>query len=191
MSPIEFKRFIDILKPMFPFSPEMDAAQLTAWYSYFEEIPASSAYAAIPHITQNCDRFPSIKQLQDAIQPKPDHDAEARVIVDKIWTAIERFGSARNKDEKIREAIGDLGMRVVKQLGGWLSVCNCANYDDASTIKAQWRESAKAMLHIEQVDERRSALGLPPSAHRETLPARDEVPENMKAILSYMGRSDV
>jgi len=188
MTPIEFKKFIDAVKAILPLhAPEFDAYQLSAWFKIFEKYEAHQLFAVLGTLHEKYTRFPAIKELLDAIDPKPDHDAEARAVVDKIWTAIERFGSARGKDDKIREAVGDLGMRLVKQLGGWLSVCNCASYDDASTIKAQWRESAKAMMHIEQVDERRAALGLGPSHERQALPDSQPVFDalslvNLKAV---------
>jgi hypothetical protein len=174
MSPNEFKKFIDILKSMFPHAPDFDGVQLNAWYSYFQAISSATAFAAIPDLIETCDRFPSIKQLLAAMNPKPDHDAEARLIADKIWGAIERFGSLKSKQDLVRTAIGETGWKVVENMGGWRVVCEIASYDNVSTLKAQWRESAKALLDIADIDRRRDSLGLPPSHERQALPKEAE-----------------
>jgi hypothetical protein len=184
MSPNEFKKFIDILKSMFPHAPDFDGVQLNAWYSYFQAISSATAFAAIPDLIETCDRFPSIKQLLAAMNPKPDHDAEARLIADKIWGAIERFGSLKSKQDLVRTAIGETGWKVVENMGGWRVVCEIASYDNVSTLKAQWRESAKALLDIADIDRRRDSLGLPPSHERQALPA--EEPKNVLDVLALV-----
>lgn len=189
MTPQEFKKFIDAVKAILPLqAPEFDAHQLSAWYRIFEKYPAHQLFAVLGTLHEKFTRFPAIKEILDAIDPKPDHDAEARLIADKIWGAIERFGSLKSKQDLVRTAIGETGWKVVENMGGWRVVCEIASYDNVSTLKAQWRESAKALLDIADIDRRRDSLGLPPSHERQALP---EEPKNVLDVLSLVQTREV
>jgi len=183
MTPAEFKKFIDAVKAILPLhAPEFDAYQLSAWFKIFEKYQAHQLFGILGTLHEKHTRFPAIKELLDAIDPKPDHDAEGRAIADRIWGAIERFGSLRNKQDEIRAVIGDVGMKVVEQNGGWRVICEIANYDDAATLKAQWRESAKAIMHIAEVDKRRASLGLGPSHERQVLPESNPLADALSLV---------
>lgn len=177
MTPVEFKKFIDTLKALLPnHAPDFDAHQLSAWYIPFQEYPAQRLFALFPQLSATCDRFPSIKQILDLLEPKADKEAEARVIADSIWSAIERFGSLQSKTHLVRESIGELGWRVVEQMGGWRVVCQIADYDNVGQLKAQWRESIKAHMELDEVKSRREQLGLPASEPKAALPQAEPRP---------------
>lgn len=176
MTTAEFSTFIELLRSVFPQAPQFDGAQLNAWYSFFEHIPSVDAFAVLREVPKHCDRFPSIKQLLDLMDPKPDADAEARNIADRIYGAMSRWGSLRSKQDAIREHIGPVGWRVVQECGGWLALCEICTLDNAATLKAQWRESAKALLALDDVNKRRDHLGLP-AYHGASLPVTGAKPE--------------
>lgn len=177
MTPVEFKKFIETLKALLPqHAPEFDAHQLSAWYIPFQEYPAQRLFALFPQLSATCDRFPSIKQILDLLNPKADTDAEARVIADSIWSAIERFGSLQSKAHLVRETIGELGWRVVEQMGGWRVVCQIADYDNVGQLKAQWRESIKAHMELDEVKAKREQIGLPASEPKPALPVAESRP---------------
>lgn len=189
MNAQEFSTFIEILRSLFPQAPQFDGAQLNAWYRFFQKFPLAQAFAILPEVPKQCDRFPSIKQLLDLLEPKADKDAEARVIADAIWSAIERFGSVQSKANLVRETIGELGWRVVEQMGGWRVVCQIADYDNAAVLKAQWRESIKAHMQVDEVKMRREQMGLAPGdSEKPSLPGSDrpsaiEAPRNDRVKL--------
>ena len=174
MTVADFKAWIDILRNMFPHAPQFEDAQLMGWYGVFKDCDGASLFRAIPTLAKNCARFPSIKEILEIVEPKVDNEAEGRLIADKIWGAIERFGSLKSKQDLVRTAIGETGWKVVENMGGWRVVCEIASYDNVSTLKAQWRESAKALLDIADIDRRRDSLGLPPSHERQALPKEAE-----------------
>lgn len=177
MTPQEFKKFIDTLKAIVPMgAPEFDSHQLSAWYMAFQQFDAQKLFALFPQLSATCERFPSIKQILDLLDPKPDADAEARGIADRIYGAMSRWGSLRSKQDAIRDHIGPVGWRVVQECGGWLALCEICTLDNAATLKAQWRESAKALLALDDVNKRRDHLGLP-AYQGASLPVTGAKPE--------------
>ncbi len=169
MTIADFKVWIGILRDMYPHAPVFENSQLMGWYGVFQDCDSAALYRAIPRLAKKCPRFPSIAEILEFVDPKADPDSEGRLIADRIWGAIERFGSMRGKQDAIKAAIGDVGWKVVENMGGWRVVCEIADYNNVASLKAQWRESAKAILEIAEVDERRSALGLAPSQERQAL----------------------
>lgn len=176
MTPAEFSTFIDVLKGLFPQSPQFDGAMLNAWYGFFDKFSVLQMFGILKEVPKHCDRFPSIKQLLELLEPKADKDAEARIIADSIWSAIERFGSLQSKTHLVRESIGELGWRVVEQMGGWRVVCQIADYDNVGQLKAQWRESIKAHMELDEVKTRRDQLGLTASEPKAALPQAEARP---------------
>lgn len=160
MTPAEFSTFIDVLKGLFPQSPQFDGAMLNAWYGFFDKFSVLQMFGILKEVPKHCDRFPSIKQLLELLEPKADKDAEARIIADKIWAGIERFGSMKSKQDLVRQSIGEVGWQVVENMGGWRVVCDIASYDNVGQMKAQWRESAKALIDVAEVKAQRDRLGL-------------------------------
>lgn len=171
MTPAEFSTFIDVLKGLFPQSPQFDGAMLNAWYGFFDKFSVLQMFGILKEVPKHCDRFPSIKQLLELLEPKADKDAEARIIADKIWSAIERFGSIKSNHDRVRASIGDVGWEVVSNMGGWRVVCDIASYDNVGQMKAQWRESAKALMDVAEVKAQRDRLGLDSPSEWQALPA--------------------
>ena len=191
MTPVEFKKFIDTLKALLPnHAPDFEAHQLSAWYIPFKQYPAERMFALFPQLSATCDRFPSIKQILELLDPKADKDAEARIIADKIWAGIERFGSMKSKQDLVRQSIGEVGWQVVENMGGWRVVCDIASYDNVGQMKAQWRESAKAIMDVAEVKAQRDRLGLDSPPEWEALPSGSSNDRSIRSILEIVGSID-
>lgn len=174
MTPAQFKNYIDVLRTFYPNAPQFDGAQLSAWYGFFSDLNAELLFSTLDEIPRVFPRFPSIAEILSIVQPKPDHDAEARLIADRIWAGIERFGSVRSREEELKKYIGPIGWKAVEAQGGWRVICEIATYDNASSLRAQWRESAKALLQTAERQARSDRLGLG-SQDRGALPPMIDV----------------
>jgi hypothetical protein len=190
MTPAEFSTFIDVLKGLFPQSPQFDGAMLNAWYGFFDKFSVLQMFGILKEVPKHCDRFPSIKQLLEMLEPKADKDAEARIIADKIWAGIERFGSMKSKQDLVRQSIGEVGWQVVENMGGWRVVCDIASYDNVGQMKAQWRESAKAIMDVAEVKAQRDRLGLDSPPEWEALPSGSSNDRSIRSILEIVGSID-
>lgn len=190
MTPAEFSTFIDVLKGLFPQSPQFDGAMLNAWYGFFDKFSVLQMFGILKEVPKHCDRFPSIKQLLEMLEPKADKDAEARIIADKIWAGIERFGSMKSKQDLVRQSIGEVGWQVVENMGGWRVVCDIASYDNVGQMKAQWRESAKAIMDVAEVKAQRDRLGLDSPPQWEALPSGSSNDRSIRSILEIVGSID-
>lgn len=190
MTPAEFSTFIDVLKGLFPQSPQFDGAMLNAWYGFFDKFSVLQMFGILKEVPKHCDRFPSIKQLLELLEPKADKDAEARIIADKIWAGIERFGSMKSKQDLVRQSIGEVGWQVVENMGGWRVVCDIASYDNVGQMKAQWRESAKAIMDVAEVKAQRDRLGLDSPREWEALPSGSSNDRSIRSILEIVGSID-
>ena len=71
----------------------------------------------------------------------------------------------------MRQSIGEVGWQVVENMGGWRVVCDIASYDNVGQMKAQWRESAKAIMDVAEVKAQRDRLGLDSPPEWEALPS--------------------
>lgn len=190
MTPAEFSTFIDVLKGLFPQSPQFDGAMLNAWYGFFDKFSVLQMFGILKEVPKHCDRFPSIKQLLELLEPKADKDAEARIIADKIWAGIERFGSMKSKQDLVRQSIGEVGWQVVENMGGWRVVCDIASYDNVGQMKAQWRESAKAIMDVAEVKAQRDRLGLDSPPECAALPSGSSNDRSIRSILEIVGSID-
>lgn len=190
MTPAEFSTFIDVLKGLFPQSPQFDGAMLNAWYGFFDKFSVLQMFGILKEVPKHCDRFPSIKQLLELLEPKADKDAEARIIADKIWAGIERFGSMKSKQDLVRQSIGEVGWQVVENMGGWRVVCDIASYDNVGQMKAQWRESAKAIMDVAEVKAQRDRLGLDSPSEWEALPSGSSNDRSIRSILEIVDSID-
>lgn len=87
------------------------------------------------------DRFPLPVKLKAMIGAAVSPDDEGIQIAGRILSAIASIGPYQV--QRAREAIGELGWRVVQAEGGWEALCRIEN-DDLPIRKAQWRNLAKS-----------------------------------------------
>lgn len=91
--------------------------------------------------------MPSINDvLQAAGQATPADDTlVATDIATRIVSSVARFTSA--KPDRAREHIGEVGWAVMVQyFGSWRAFCDVLTYDNQTTMIAQLRETARAMI---------------------------------------------
>ncbi len=99
--------------------------------------------SALERLLRKSRRFPTVKEiLAEAGTLQTDEDA-GREVGERIWNAICRHGSQRFD---LKSVLGEVGSRVVQMQGGWQSICDTATYDNASQLKAQWRELAEVLI---------------------------------------------
>lgn len=123
------------------------------------------------------DHFPSIKEVELALGAGVTPQDDGIVIAGKIVAAISRFGWSG--PEEARAMIGPVGWEVVQLSGGWAQVCNVSD-EDLGIQKAQWRETARALLERGG----RSLPELPP-------PMSDRGLRLIQGLISQNGVQDV
>lgn len=87
--------------------------------------------------------MPLPAQIRAIVQPTPDPEAEARAILDRIITAVNKFGWPQG--EQARAFIGELGWRVVQFNGGWTELCQ-SNFIHNPGLLAQARNRAEDLI---------------------------------------------
>lgn len=120
-------------------------SRLNMFAQVLSDLAPSDVERAIALLTRDprITRMPLPAHIRQAVRPdaNPEHDAlEAS---NRIVEAIGRFGYYNPRDA--RDFIGELGWRVVEREGGWETVCENTTTRMIPTLKAQWRELAKAL----------------------------------------------
>lgn len=112
--------------------------------------------------------FPTIRQLLEIIDPKKfsvlDDENEASLVASLIGGAVARLGYTA-KPDVILEKIGSLGVEVVRLNGGWSQVCSDLTDYNLSTMKAQWRREALAVIQRRKLGYGDSVPRLPGETH--------------------------
>jgi len=106
---------------------------------------------AIDEIIQNRssrDPFPSLKEIRGRANPQLSHEDQAALIASQIIGAIRSIGPYRLSDAK--EKLGSLAWQVVQSEGGWENLCTSLDDENLPTLRAQWRNLAKALLTQKQ-----------------------------------------
>lgn len=89
-------------------------------------------------------RFPLPAIIRDKVMPADLSDGECLIASGRIIGAVSAIGPY--EPARAREYIGELGWEIVKLEGGWEEVCQKLTYDNEATLKAQWRNTAKAVV---------------------------------------------
>lgn len=112
-----------------------------------------AAADALAALAVNCRPgygFPTIKELLTHIDPakhaEVDPEGEAALVASLIAGAVARKGYTC-KPDALLEAIGPLGVEVVRISGGWSMICAELTPENMTTYKAQWRREALAILN--------------------------------------------
>lgn len=178
ITPQQFAGFLFSLAKMIPrYAPDFhDRSLVDLWYRELgPSMRPDSLEGAMRLAVRKFEAFPSIKQLLELFgDTEPTEADKGREVADRIWGAIERWGST--SWSQVQEHIGPIGVAVVNMQGGWNAVCLIADYDNAGQIKAQWRESAAAIA-------RKGAAGVA----IETPPDFAKLPESSAAAIDQLG----
>lgn len=170
----EFAMFMVRLAEAIPrFAPDVRQPHVVeAWYDHLGQLSTLELTQAYQAALAKFDSFPSIREVLGVLgRAPPSPEDKAREVAERIWGAISRFHSvvgtsatALARLRAIDDYLGPIGAHVVKVAGGWNQICELATNDNATTLKAQWREFAKV-----------TALKGP--AHLEAPPTWDVLPE--------------
>jgi hypothetical protein len=90
------------------------------------------------------DAFPSVKTISDQINPTVDDEALAAEAATRLVGSIARFGYVDPRGA--REYMGEVAWAIVEREGGWTSLCERVTTNQLPSLKAQWRELAKALM---------------------------------------------
>jgi hypothetical protein len=96
------------------------------------------------------DPFPSVKEIRLRVAPETAVEDDANFIVNRVIRSIARIGPYETA--KARVAIGEIGWAIVQDQGGWEQTCAMLTNDNMGTLKAQWRDLAKAYITRERSD---------------------------------------
>lgn len=108
--------------------------------------PAVLAIQKVFATRKATDSFPSVSDLLTLADSRPTDQAAAVEIADRIWQAIAIFGYPDENGAK--EKLGPIAAKVIEQVG-WQELCS-TTVSQATSVKAQLRESAKAILERER-----------------------------------------
>lgn len=137
-------------------------AQLLAIYledfKNFDEDQVINAFRQYRKDSKN-NFFPRPAQIIELIQPTASPEAQAIESVNRILLAINRFGYPNPTEAK--EFIGELGWLVVKDYGGWDSLCaNMGVEYSEQTFRAQARDSIKSKMNLAKAGVLNQPIGL-------------------------------
>lgn len=109
---------------------------------------------------------------------KEKDDEDAIDATTRIFGAVPKYGYTRA--DKARQVIGELGWECVDRNGGWQLLCETLTLDNMGTLKAQYRETCKAIISRRK----RGVDDVPP-----TLPNNNKIslPENIKRLTEKIG----
>lgn len=132
------------------------------------------------------DPFPSIRDIREIIEPETKPEDDAVLVVGRIWEACNRFGgiNAEMRARQVEEFVGPLGWATIRALGGWFSVQESSYIGQAQepSLKAQWRECAKAVAARAKAGK----LGELPQLPQARRIDRDADPESAGDILKRL-----
>jgi len=112
------------------------------WYQEFGNDP--NFQKALHKAVTTLESFPTIAKIRELLgKGEVPNDKKAIDASDRIINAVEKYGSYRWSDAK--QYMGELGWQIVQNNGGWENVCE-VTYKELPIVKAQYRESAKALL---------------------------------------------
>lgn len=155
MTKLEFAAFIASLRKALPrFAPDMDDRQtLDLWFQELGGMSTEEANHVYRSAIRTMDAFPSIRQvLELAGRGERTDEEKGREVAERMWAAIGKLGYIA-KPERLLEFIGPIGVEVVRLQGGWKHLCEIATFDNATTLKAQWRELAVIVAKKARADQ--------------------------------------
>lgn len=157
---VEFHKLLVVLSQKCDFVIEKEMAQ--AYNSAVRPYGFDRAMEAVNEILlerRPSDRFPSIKQLIEKICPQPSDDAIASETAALIvamrtrkgnnWGQMGTWDEEKYKtfDDAMGAVIGELGVQVIKRMGGWSIFCHqFERNSQTEAIRAQIKQLAKGLI---------------------------------------------
>jgi hypothetical protein len=152
-TPHDFSKFMVRLGMAIPrFAPNTgDRNVLEVWYEQLGELTNEQLQTAFSKAVATCESFPSMKQIREFVGKAVASDEDkARDIAERIYLGLGKIGLLYANDDRklarLKEHLGEAGMEVVRQMGGWNVLCEITDDDNVGMLKAQWREFAAVVL---------------------------------------------
>lgn len=127
------------------FNHEIPDDVLVMYVEDMKDLNYMAVAAAIGNLRRDpkTTKCPLPSQIRAKLTPESNPESEATMIVGRIIEAISRVGPY--EVAKAKAAIGPVGWTLVSMEGGWEHVCSVET-DKLPTLKAQWRQTAKALI---------------------------------------------
>lgn len=135
-------RFTSMILPLG--SPKDISVELcNSWGGLLKEYAEPDIKSAFGIAVKTLTQFPTPSIIIRLIQGSHLSDQEVGSdIASRIWKAIGQHG-AGNLD-RAKKDLGELGWEVVRQCGGWVSICD-TTYDLQASAMKMWRETASVI----------------------------------------------
>jgi hypothetical protein len=128
------------------FNQDIADAALGLYIDDLEDLPFPEVAQALKDIRRNpkTTRCPLPSAIRANLNPESDPESEATLLASRIVGLVVRIGPYASSSARL--AMGPVAWEVVHMEGGWESVCQSLTYDNMTTMKAQWRNTARALL---------------------------------------------
>lgn len=110
---------------------------------------------ALKGCVRTCNRFPSLKEILEKINPVNNPRDEANEMAGAIISCIRDFG--RYRVEEVYSFLGPTGQMAIERFGGWELICNTEE-DDLGTIRAQLRDLCLSVFNLADKAPKQNAL---------------------------------
>lgn len=184
----EFAKFILGLARAVPrFAPDFsDDATIATWYHAFREYDVEGLKRAFVAVRDRFSTFPSIAEIKSILDGNAGlSDAQVgQDLAARIEHCVTRYG--RYQASRAEKYLGPVGAELVRQLGGWESVCDIQSMSEMGSKRKQWREMGELLSQKARAGLIDVAPQLPPgNVERTRLEAPAEKPPEKKADIDY------
>ena len=152
----------------------LQAEHLSQWP--IEEVAAgATAYMA----DSKNSFFPRpVHSIMEYVHPTVDKRAIAVAISAKIWACIGKYGYPGA--DRAKADIGEAGWEVVKQRGGWVSVCEESNTASPGIFQAQLRDLAESVITRSRAGKLNDEIKLPGPANERLKGLMDQATKRIE-----------
>ncbi len=115
------------------------------WFEEFKTYSIDAIKKALRRHIAKSSFFPSISELHSSLgDGQISNETMAQITSMSIISAIRRYGWC-NEDDAMKY-VGELGVKVVRFLGGWGSVCEMVTDDNLTYFSHQLKETCESVL---------------------------------------------
>lgn len=162
------KIFLNLLNAVGQLSGKDLTEEVVLLYSKaLKDLPIRSVNQALMQWVQKSDRWPTIKDIRNLVNPELGDDL-AQEVAGLIIKSISRFGHFNPLCAK--EFIGDWGWLVVERLGGWSTICKTKE-DQLSFLRNDARKLARSVQTLAAAGKLGQVPQLPDQANMGLLEA--------------------
>jgi hypothetical protein len=120
---------------------------LCLWELVLEELTDEEFLQGVKLYLKGSNKFfPQPGEILQLVKPKFDSKNEASEIVDRIFTALSKYGFSKFDIERAKLEIGEIGWSYIQKLGGWSLWGQNITNDQVPILKSQMRNSLQHLL---------------------------------------------